>query len=216
MTVVMVTHDMREAFTLATRVVAFERPRDRPEEKLRYGATITKDISIWPPRQAGTASIFRPDRDGPVNPDGLHRDDRHIVDRRETCISDALPKKSPPTGRAMRNIRKTAQFRAQGASGQKRPAAPDLDEKTVVHQEVIPVAGIVHAGQGAGNAARSPHPRFLHGLADRLECCRSRRAAEPAGYGKNAVDHRPWQRPGHLFRHGQGDVLDHRRQQRCA
>ncbi|MDQ0457996.1 ABC transporter ATP-binding protein [Rhizobium paknamense] len=75
MTVVMVTHDMREAFTLATRVVAFERPRDRPEEKLRYGATITKDISIWPPRQAGTASIFRPDRDGPVNPDGLHRDD---------------------------------------------------------------------------------------------------------------------------------------------
>lgn len=33
MTVVMVTHDMREAFTLASRVVAFERPRDRPEEK---------------------------------------------------------------------------------------------------------------------------------------------------------------------------------------
>ncbi|MFP5076486.1 ABC transporter ATP-binding protein [Rhizobium sp. YIM 134829] len=53
MTVVMVTHDMREAFTLATRVVAFERPRDRPEEKLRYGATITRDIEIWPPRLAG-------------------------------------------------------------------------------------------------------------------------------------------------------------------
>jgi NitT/TauT family transport system ATP-binding protein len=66
MTVVMVTHDMREAFTLATRVVAFERPRDRPEEKLRYGATISRDITIWPPRQAGQASIFRPDRDGPV------------------------------------------------------------------------------------------------------------------------------------------------------
>jgi energy-coupling factor transporter ATP-binding protein EcfA2 len=55
MTVVMVTHDMREAFTLATRVVAFERKRDRPEEKERYGATITKDISIWPPRLAGGA-----------------------------------------------------------------------------------------------------------------------------------------------------------------
>ncbi|MGV2124136.1 ABC transporter ATP-binding protein [Agrobacterium vitis] len=75
MTVVMVTHDMREAFTLASRVVAFERPRDRPEEKQRYGATITKDISIWPPRQAGTPSIFRPDRDGPVASIGLHRDD---------------------------------------------------------------------------------------------------------------------------------------------
>jgi NitT/TauT family transport system ATP-binding protein len=57
---------MREAFTLASRVVAFERRRDRPEEKERYGATITKDISIWPPRLAGQSSIFSPDRDGPV------------------------------------------------------------------------------------------------------------------------------------------------------
>ncbi|MBB3610553.1 ABC transporter ATP-binding protein [Rhizobium sp. BK602] len=75
MTVVMVTHDMREAFTLATRVVAFERRRDRPEEKERYGATITKDISIWPPRIAGTPSIFSPDRDGPVLSPGHRRDD---------------------------------------------------------------------------------------------------------------------------------------------
>jgi len=52
MTVVMVTHDMREAFTLATRVIAFERPRDRPEEKLRYGARITRDLPIWPRRRA--------------------------------------------------------------------------------------------------------------------------------------------------------------------
>ncbi|CAN7717674.1 ABC transporter ATP-binding protein [Rhizobium sp. LjRoot258] len=75
MTVVMVTHDMREAFTLATRVIAFERRRDRPEEKERYGATITKDISIWPPRLAGTPSIFSPDRDGPVASLGHCRDD---------------------------------------------------------------------------------------------------------------------------------------------
>lgn len=75
MTVVMVTHDMREAFTLATRVVAFERPRDRPEEKERYGATIFKDISIWPPRLAGVPSIFSPDRDDPVVPLGHRRDD---------------------------------------------------------------------------------------------------------------------------------------------
>ena len=75
MTIVMVTHDMREAFTLATRVVAFERPRDRPEEKLRYGATITKDISIWPPRIAGETSLFSPNRDDPVTTAGIHRDD---------------------------------------------------------------------------------------------------------------------------------------------
>ena len=75
MTVVMVTHDIREAFTLAGRVVAFERRRDRPEEKQRYGATITKDISIWPPRLAGVPSNFSPDRDGPIDSLGYRRDD---------------------------------------------------------------------------------------------------------------------------------------------
>ncbi|MGQ0566863.1 MAG: ABC transporter ATP-binding protein [Gemmobacter sp.] len=64
MTVVMVTHDLREAFTLATRIVAFERPRDRPEERERYGATITKDIAIWPPRVAGRLTHFDSDMPG--------------------------------------------------------------------------------------------------------------------------------------------------------
>ena len=72
LTVVMVTHDLSEAFRLATRVIAFERPRNRPEELERYGATlsgdlapadpppkgamITRDIAIWPPRIAGASS----------------------------------------------------------------------------------------------------------------------------------------------------------------
>lgn len=58
MTVIMVTHDLREAFTLATRIIAFERLRDRSEERERYGATITKDIAIWPPRVAGKLTHF--------------------------------------------------------------------------------------------------------------------------------------------------------------
>jgi NitT/TauT family transport system ATP-binding protein len=58
MTVVMVTHDLSEAFTLATRVIAFERRRDRPEERARYGATISKDVEVWPPRVAGATSPF--------------------------------------------------------------------------------------------------------------------------------------------------------------
>ena len=53
MTVVMVTHDLREAFSLATRVIAFERRRDRPEERQRYGASITRDLEVWPKRIAG-------------------------------------------------------------------------------------------------------------------------------------------------------------------
>ncbi len=60
-TVVMVTHDLREAFSLATRVVAFERPRDRDDD--RHGATVTRDIEVWPPRVAGQVA---PPRPGPV------------------------------------------------------------------------------------------------------------------------------------------------------
>ena len=70
MTVVMVTHDLREAFTLGTRVVALERSRNRPEERLRYGASIARDIAIWPPRVAGTRTIYDHDftarRDDPT------------------------------------------------------------------------------------------------------------------------------------------------------
>ncbi|WP_349295351.1 ABC transporter ATP-binding protein (plasmid) [Thioclava sp. 'Guangxiensis'] len=70
MSVVMVTHDIREAFTLSTRIIAFERTRNLPEERLRYGATITKDIAIWPPRVAGATSIYDADiyprRDDPT------------------------------------------------------------------------------------------------------------------------------------------------------
>jgi NitT/TauT family transport system ATP-binding protein len=72
LTIVMVTHDLSEAFRLATRVIAFERPRNRPEELERYGATlsndleanetqsrapqgatITRDFEVWPRKVAG-------------------------------------------------------------------------------------------------------------------------------------------------------------------
>ena len=75
LTVVMVTHDMREAFTLGTRVVAFERPRDRPDERERYGATLSSDIAIWPPRVAGGLDPDGPDWDDPVAATNLRRDD---------------------------------------------------------------------------------------------------------------------------------------------
>ncbi|MDI4657503.1 ABC transporter ATP-binding protein [Xanthobacter autotrophicus] len=77
MTVVMVTHDLKEAFTLATRIIAFERRRNRPEEKARYGATIAKDIEVWPKRIAGKAKQTSPTpgRDDPAIPSGPGRDD---------------------------------------------------------------------------------------------------------------------------------------------
>lgn len=78
LTVVMVTHDLSEAFELGTRIIAFERPRNRPEELERYGArlsadiptpppsapaipkgaTVTKDIEIWPKKVAGSPGVL--------------------------------------------------------------------------------------------------------------------------------------------------------------
>jgi NitT/TauT family transport system ATP-binding protein len=53
LTVIMVTHDLSEAFKLATRVVAFERRRNEPTDGGRYGAIIGRDLEIWPTRVAG-------------------------------------------------------------------------------------------------------------------------------------------------------------------
>ena len=50
MTVFMVTHDLSEAFHLATRVIALEKDRTRPEELERYGAVIKHDLAVWPPK----------------------------------------------------------------------------------------------------------------------------------------------------------------------
>ncbi|PZA09780.1 ABC transporter ATP-binding protein [Rhodopseudomonas palustris] len=68
LTVVMVTHDLSEAFSLATRVIAFERNRNRPEERERYGATISRDLEIFPRRvaQPHTDHPIRSGRDDPA------------------------------------------------------------------------------------------------------------------------------------------------------
>ncbi|MCE9648490.1 MAG: ABC transporter ATP-binding protein [Parvibaculum sp.] len=59
MTVFMVTHDLSEAFKLATRVIAFDRRHTRPEELEAYGATVTFDLPVdrrIPPPVAETTS----------------------------------------------------------------------------------------------------------------------------------------------------------------
>jgi NitT/TauT family transport system ATP-binding protein len=63
LTIIMVNHDLSEAFTLATRVIVFERLRNEPSDNGRYGATVTHGIAIWRPRIAGAPmpSRFRPD-----------------------------------------------------------------------------------------------------------------------------------------------------------
>jgi NitT/TauT family transport system ATP-binding protein len=45
-TVFMVTHDLKEGFTLATRVLTFDKVRIDPDEPGAYGATITFDLPL--------------------------------------------------------------------------------------------------------------------------------------------------------------------------
>ena len=65
MTVFMVTHDLREAFKLGTRVLTFDKVRIDPHEPDAYGATITYDLAgynrLVPHQQeAACAPISRP------------------------------------------------------------------------------------------------------------------------------------------------------------
>src|SRR5690606_7965530 len=52
MTVIMVTHDLREAMSLGTRLVAIDRVRHDPQAPTRFGSSITYDLDLT--------------RDGPV------------------------------------------------------------------------------------------------------------------------------------------------------
>ena len=46
MTVLMVTHDLTEAFKLGTRVLVFDKTRYDEQEPERYGATVTYDLAL--------------------------------------------------------------------------------------------------------------------------------------------------------------------------
>ncbi|MBL6715168.1 MAG: ATP-binding cassette domain-containing protein [Pseudomonadales bacterium] len=60
MTVVMVTHDLSEAFTLAKRVLVLDKTREDPHNPERYGASLTYDIPVdngLPPREAAPREL---------------------------------------------------------------------------------------------------------------------------------------------------------------
>jgi NitT/TauT family transport system ATP-binding protein len=46
MTIVMVTHDIKEAFRLGTRLIALDRIRHDPQAPERFGARITYDLDL--------------------------------------------------------------------------------------------------------------------------------------------------------------------------
>ena len=94
MTVFMVSHDLREAFYLGTRVVAFDKPEGAADEPERFGARITFDVDLEPsapikekiretegeallPELAEelTASTNQSGRDDPADDENTPRDD---------------------------------------------------------------------------------------------------------------------------------------------
>lgn len=56
-TVLMVTHDLSEGFTLGTRLLVFDKIRHDPQSPGAYGARVTYDISLNPDRRAARAAM---------------------------------------------------------------------------------------------------------------------------------------------------------------
>jgi NitT/TauT family transport system ATP-binding protein len=52
MTIVMVTHDLKEGFYLGTRLLVFDKVRSDPQAQDRFGATITYNIPLKGHREA--------------------------------------------------------------------------------------------------------------------------------------------------------------------
>jgi NitT/TauT family transport system ATP-binding protein len=53
LTVIMVTHDIKEAFSLGTRVLTLDKRRHDPHAPHRFGATAVYDLQLTKPRPAG-------------------------------------------------------------------------------------------------------------------------------------------------------------------
>jgi NitT/TauT family transport system ATP-binding protein len=66
LTVIMVTHDIREAFSLGTRVLALDKRRHDPHAPHRYGATVVYDLPLRPRDEDAPAPAEEEPADVPI------------------------------------------------------------------------------------------------------------------------------------------------------
>ena len=69
-TVILVTHDLKEAFALGTRLVALNHVRVDPQAPGRYGATITYDLDLNPDSPVPVLGFGAPRANGSGKPRG--------------------------------------------------------------------------------------------------------------------------------------------------
>jgi NitT/TauT family transport system ATP-binding protein len=71
MTVIMVTHDIKEAFGLATRLIALDRRRRDPQAPGRFGAVVTYDLDLTRDTPVPVLRFSRPiDANGGASQEG--------------------------------------------------------------------------------------------------------------------------------------------------
>lgn len=64
MTIVMVTHDIQEAFTLGTRILMVDKARHDPHAPAAYGSTITEDIRLDPAKKPALRVVAGSEAEG--------------------------------------------------------------------------------------------------------------------------------------------------------
>lgn len=77
LTIIMVTHDIKEAFTLGTRVLAFDKLRHDPHAPNRFGATAVYDLPLHDRKGSATEVEFVAAVDNPLVDAAMQSNERN-------------------------------------------------------------------------------------------------------------------------------------------
>ena len=90
MTIVMVTHDIGEAFALGTRILMVDKARRDPHAPEAYGSTITQDIRLDPAKKPPLRVVD--DGEGEDEASSMHAIFNQYRRRAGDCVTDTVQK----------------------------------------------------------------------------------------------------------------------------